>query len=75
MKILTATILVSVLFTNAGCERIAWEVYSYQTKERCAQYDDNADYCYQTAMEWFELDGTRLNAEGYRIPMERRYPD
>ena len=73
MKILTTAILASFLFTTAGCDRIAWEMYSYQTKERCAEWAD-PDGCYQRFMKLYELDGTRYDADGKKIPFERRYP-
>ena len=88
MKTLISIALVSLLFTTVGCERISWEIYSYQTKERCtkvigelfktvkgAKVESITDVCYQNRMELYEQDGTKLDTDGDRIPMERRYPD
>ena len=76
MKTLISIALVSLLFTTTGCERISWEIYSAQTKERCIeQTSEGPDYCYQSRMKSYEKDGTKIDSDGYKIPFERRYPD
>ena len=88
MKTLISIALVSLLFTTTGCERISWEIYSFQTKERCIESvrewnrenpnnltGATGNTCYQNDMKLYEKDGTRFDSDGNRIPFERRYPD